>query len=59
MYLYQFIEFGMFALVFLWFGMLVPLVFVDSFVGFKKQAIEDPVKTNNIPRQNWPMEGFL
>ncbi|XP_038709975.1 transmembrane 9 superfamily member 10 isoform X1 [Tripterygium wilfordii] len=41
----------MFALVFLWFGISVPLVFVGSYMGFKKPAIEDPVKTNKIPRQ--------
>ncbi|KAF5725878.1 transmembrane 9 superfamily member 8 [Tripterygium wilfordii] len=41
----------MFALVFLWFGISVPLVFVGSYIGFKKPAIEDPVKTNKIPRQ--------
>ncbi|KAH7674970.1 transmembrane 9 superfamily member 2/4 protein [Dioscorea alata] len=41
----------MFALVFLWFGISVPLVFVGSYLGFKKPAIEDPVKTNKIPRQ--------
>lgn len=46
------VPFGtMFALVFLWFGISVPLVFVGSYVGFKKPAIEDPVKTNKIPRQ--------
>ncbi|KAM0933539.1 putative nonaspanin (TM9SF), MFS transporter superfamily [Dioscorea sansibarensis] len=46
------VPFGtMFALVFLWFGISVPLVFVGSFLGFKKPAIEDPVKTNKIPRQ--------
>ncbi|KAK8931034.1 hypothetical protein KSP39_PZI016257 [Platanthera zijinensis] len=46
------IPFGtMFALVFLWFGISVPLVFVGSYLGFKKPAIEDPVKTNKIPRQ--------
>ncbi|KAJ8634787.1 hypothetical protein MRB53_009054 [Persea americana] len=46
------VPFGtMFALVLLWFGISVPLVFVGSFVGFKKQVIEDPVKTNKIPRQ--------
>lgn len=46
------VPFGtMFALVFLWFGIAVPLVFVGSYVGFKKPAIEDPVKTNKIPRQ--------
>ncbi|VVA22278.1 PREDICTED: transmembrane 9 superfamily [Prunus dulcis] len=46
------VPFGtMFALVFLWFGISVPLIFVGSYVGFRKPAIEDPVKTNKIPRQ--------
>eukprot|EP00262_Sarcandra_glabra_P022269 TRINITY_DN9828_c0_g1_i1.p1 TRINITY_DN9828_c0_g1~~TRINITY_DN9828_c0_g1_i1.p1 ORF type:complete len:641 (-),score=73.90 TRINITY_DN9828_c0_g1_i1:231-2153(-) len=46
------VPFGtMFALVFLWFGISVPLVFVGSYIGFKKPAIDDPVKTNKIPRQ--------
>eukprot|EP00246_Nothoceros_aenigmaticus_P011426 TRINITY_DN3106_c0_g1_i2.p1 TRINITY_DN3106_c0_g1~~TRINITY_DN3106_c0_g1_i2.p1 ORF type:complete len:609 (+),score=104.45 TRINITY_DN3106_c0_g1_i2:83-1909(+) len=46
------VPFGtMFALVFLWFGISVPLVFVGSYFGFKKSAIEDPVRTNKIPRQ--------
>lgn len=46
------VPFGtMFALVFLWFGISVPLVFVGSYMGFKEAAIEDPVKTNKIPRQ--------
>ncbi|XP_030456405.1 transmembrane 9 superfamily member 8-like [Syzygium oleosum] len=46
------VPFGtMFALVVLWFGISVPLVFVGSYVGFKKPAIEDPVKSNKIPRQ--------
>ncbi|KAG4195276.1 hypothetical protein ERO13_A06G102000v2 [Gossypium hirsutum] len=46
------VPFGtMFALVFLWFGISVPLVIVGGYVGFKKPAMEDPVKTNKIPRQ--------
>ncbi|OAY85497.1 transmembrane 9 superfamily member 7-like [Ananas comosus] len=46
------VPFGtMFALFLLWFGISVPLVFVGSYFGFKKPAIEDPVKTNKIPRQ--------
>ncbi|KAK3211035.1 hypothetical protein Dsin_015741 [Dipteronia sinensis] len=46
------VPFGtMFALIVLWFGISVPLVYVGSYVGFKKPAIEDPVKTNKIPRQ--------
>eukprot|EP00217_Crustomastix_stigmatica_P010071 CAMPEP_0183796094 /NCGR_PEP_ID=MMETSP0803_2-20130417/8158_1 /TAXON_ID=195967 /ORGANISM="Crustomastix stigmata, Strain CCMP3273" /LENGTH=637 /DNA_ID=CAMNT_0026040699 /DNA_START=40 /DNA_END=1953 /DNA_ORIENTATION=+ len=40
-----------FVLMFLWFGISVPLVFVGSYFGFKKEAIEDPVRTNKIPRQ--------
>ncbi|XP_057460021.1 transmembrane 9 superfamily member 8-like [Actinidia eriantha] len=46
------VPFGtMFALIVLWFGISVPLVFVGSYVGFKKPVLEDPVKTNKIPRQ--------
>ncbi|XP_051130961.1 transmembrane 9 superfamily member 9-like [Andrographis paniculata] len=46
------VPFGtMFALVLLWFGISVPLVFVGSYVGFRRPVIEDPVKTNKIPRQ--------
>jgi transmembrane 9 superfamily member 2/4 len=41
----------MFALVLLWFGISVPLVFVGSYLGFKKPAMEPPVKTSKIPRQ--------
>ncbi|GMP35877.1 hypothetical protein CsSME_00008173 [Camellia sinensis var. sinensis] len=46
------VPFGtMFVLVVLWFGISVPLVFVGGYVGFRKPALEDPVKTNKIPRQ--------
>ncbi|KAK8513569.1 hypothetical protein V6N12_052747 [Hibiscus sabdariffa] len=46
------VPFGtMFALVLLWCGISVPLVYVGSYFGFKKPAIEDPVKTSKIPRQ--------
>lgn len=46
------IPFGtMFVLMFLWFGISVPLVFVGSYFGFKQPAPEDPVRTNKIPRQ--------
>ncbi|GJP85678.1 hypothetical protein CLOP_g15793 [Closterium sp. NIES-67] len=46
------VPFGtMFALFFLWFGISVPLVLLGSYFGFKKPAIEDPVRTNKIPRQ--------
>ncbi|CAN6838966.1 unnamed protein product [Brassica oleracea] len=46
------VPFGtMFALIFLWFGISVPLVFVGAYLGFKKRPVDDPVKTNKIPRQ--------
>lgn len=46
------VPFGtLFALCFLWFGISVPLVFVGSYFGYKSPALEDPVRTNKIPRQ--------
>ena len=46
------VPFGtLFAIVFLWFGISVPLVFVGSYLGFKKEIDADPVRTNKIPRQ--------
>ncbi|KAH7294029.1 hypothetical protein KP509_28G053300 [Ceratopteris richardii] len=55
------VPFGtMFALVFLWFGISVPLVFIGGYLGFKQPPIEDPVCTNKIPRpipdQAWYMQ---
>eukprot|EP01025_Chloroclados_australasicus_P056743 TRINITY_DN70596_c0_g1_i1.p1 TRINITY_DN70596_c0_g1~~TRINITY_DN70596_c0_g1_i1.p1 ORF type:complete len:675 (+),score=56.16 TRINITY_DN70596_c0_g1_i1:113-2026(+) len=35
----------------LWFGISLPLVFIGSYFGYKKNAVEDPVRTNKIPRQ--------
>ncbi|KAG2398883.1 Transmembrane 9 superfamily member 9 [Vigna angularis] len=46
------VPFGtMFALVFLWFGISVPLVFLGGHFGSKMPMAEDPVKTNKIARQ--------
>jgi len=46
------VPFGtMFALVFLWFGISVPLVFLGGHFGYKTPLAEDPVKTNKIARQ--------
>lgn len=46
------VPFGtMIALIFLWFGVSVPLTFLGAYVGYKKEAIDDPVRTNKIPRQ--------
>merc|ERR1711879_150950 len=47
----------MFALLVLWFGISVPLVFLGAYFGFRKEAIELPVRTNQImrlvPAQPW------
>jgi len=40
-----------FALMVLWFGISVPLAFVGSYLGFRAETIEHPVRTNSIPRQ--------
>uniref|UniRef100_A0A804KR02 Transmembrane 9 superfamily member n=1 Tax=Musa acuminata subsp. malaccensis TaxID=214687 RepID=A0A804KR02_MUSAM len=57
------VPFGtMFALVFLWFGISVPLVFVGSYLGFKKPAIEDPlffILTSIWLNQFYYIFGFL
>ncbi|XP_065055621.1 transmembrane 9 superfamily member 2-like [Rhopilema esculentum] len=39
------------ALLALWFGVSVPLTFLGAYLGFKKKALEPPVRTNQIPRQ--------
>eukprot|EP00729_Bicosta_minor_P007009 gene7009-26126_t len=39
------------ALMSLWFFVSVPLTFLGAYLGFKKPAIEHPVRTNQIPRQ--------
>ena len=48
----RFVPFGtMFSLVFLWFGIYVPLVFIGSYFGHKKPAIEDRVRTHKFPKK--------
>uniref|UniRef100_A0A6A7FQE1 Transmembrane 9 superfamily member n=1 Tax=Hirondellea gigas TaxID=1518452 RepID=A0A6A7FQE1_9CRUS len=39
------------ALLALWFLVSVPLTFVGAFFGFRKRTVENPVRTNKIPRQ--------
>ncbi|XP_056137240.1 transmembrane 9 superfamily member 2 isoform X2 [Lampris incognitus] len=39
------------AILALWFGISVPLTFIGAYFGFKKPAMEQPVRTNQIPRQ--------
>jgi len=46
-------------LAFLWLGVCVPLVFVGSYFGFKKDEIKHPVRVNNIPRQIPPQPWYL
>jgi transmembrane 9 superfamily protein 2/4 len=48
------------ALLVLWLGISVPLVYLGSYFAFKKPAIEPPLRVNNIPRmllpdRNWYM----
>jgi len=46
------VPFGsMVALISLWFGISVPLVFFGSYFAYKKPTSEFPVRTNQIPRQ--------
>merc|ERR1719456_1336198 len=41
----------MFAILVLWFGISVPLCFVGAYLGYRKPAVELPVRINKIPRQ--------
>lgn len=49
----------MLILVFIWFLISVPLSLAGSWIGFKQPAIEQPVRTNQIPRQIPPASGYL
>merc|ERR1719231_71437 len=42
---------SMLALLALWFGISVPLVFLGAYVGYKQEPIAFPVITSNIPRE--------
>jgi transmembrane 9 superfamily protein 2/4 len=54
---------ALFTLLFLWFCVSVPLVFLGSFFGYKREMTTFPVRTNQIPRtippQAWYMNPFL
>jgi hypothetical protein len=46
------VPFGtMVALLLMWFGISVPLVFAGAFFGFKAKLKDPPTRTNEIPRQ--------
>jgi|Transcript_1809 transmembrane 9 superfamily protein 2/4 len=53
----------MFALLVLWFGISVPLVFLGAYLGYRQPAIELPVRTNSMPReiphQPWYMQPVM
>ena len=40
-----------FTLIFLWFCVSVPLVFLGSYFGYKRETISHPVMTKAVPRQ--------
>lgn len=50
----------MFALLVLWFGISVPLVFLGAYLGYRREVIELPVRVNQMPReiplQQWYMK---
>lgn len=41
----------LFALLVLWFGISLPLVFLGAYFGFRKDVMEAPVRINTIPRE--------
>lgn len=53
----------MLAILCTWFGISVPLVFVGYYFGYRKNPYENPVRTNQIPRQVpeqiWFMNSFV
>lgn len=58
--------FELFAILVLWFGVSVPLVYFGSYIASKRESIKHPVKVNFIeriiPEQNWysgPMASIL
>jgi len=42
---------AMVAIFFLWFGISVPLVFLGSYIGFRKDSMEFPLRAGSMPRQ--------
>jgi len=48
-----------FELVALWFGLSIPLVFLGSLAGYKKQSIQNPSKFNPIPKFIRPVPWYL
>lgn len=54
------VPFGsMLLVIFLWFGISVPLVFLGAFFGYRKPAFSFPVATSNIPRPVPPQPWYM
>ncbi|KAI5288583.1 hypothetical protein KEM52_001111, partial [Ascosphaera acerosa] len=49
----------MLVVIAIWFLISVPLSFAGSWVGFRRDAVKGPTKTNQIPRQIPPTTGAL
>jgi len=49
----------MIAVLLIWFGISVPLVFLGAFFGYRKDKIEPPVATNSIPRFIPPQAWYM
>ncbi|WPH00313.1 Hypothetical protein R9X50_00313800 [Acrodontium crateriforme] len=49
----------MLVIIGIWFVLSVPLSIAGSWLGFKQPQVDDPVRTNQIPRQIPPASGYL
>jgi transmembrane 9 superfamily member 2/4 len=49
----------MIVIILIWFVISIPLSFTGSWLGFRAQAIDAPVRTNQIPRQIPPSTTYL
>nr|CAB3267005.1 transmembrane 9 superfamily member 4 [Phallusia mammillata] len=53
----------MIAILAMWFGVSLPLLVIGFYFGYRKQPYENPVRTNQIPRQvpeqQWYMNPFV
>eukprot|EP01095_Lingulamoeba_sp_RSL-Kostka_P006661 TRINITY_DN20_c1_g1_i1.p1 TRINITY_DN20_c1_g1~~TRINITY_DN20_c1_g1_i1.p1 ORF type:complete len:632 (+),score=174.44 TRINITY_DN20_c1_g1_i1:96-1991(+) len=59
-----YVHFGiLLGILLLWFGISIPLAFFGSYLGFKKPPPDNPVRTNQIPRQIpdqvWYMKPYI
>jgi transmembrane 9 superfamily protein 2/4 len=50
---------SMLAIMAMWFGISVPLVFLGAYFGYKQDMVEYPCKTSNIPREIPEQQWYL